>query len=67
MTLAGPRLRSRLQLDGDVAGVGLGDRGQAQLQAGAARRALHFRVSAQDLLHVGDHAVGLFERGCRPA
>ena len=52
-----------LQLDGDVAGVGFGHRRQAQLQAGAARGAFHFRRRAQDLLHVGDHAVGFFERG----
>ena len=33
-----------LQLHGDVAGVGLGDRGQAHLQARPARDALHFGV-----------------------
>ena len=50
------------QLDRDIAGVGFGDGGQAELQAGAPRSALHLGDGAQDLLHVGDHAVGLFER-----
>ena len=56
-----------LQLDGNIAGVGFGDRGQAQLQAGAARSAFHFRRGAQDLLHVGDHAIGFFAATNRPA
>ena len=51
-----------LQLDRDVAGIGFGHLGEAQLQAGAARRALHFGRLAQNLFHMGDHAIGLFER-----
>ena len=51
-----------LQFDGDIAGVGFGHLGESQLQAGAARGALHFGRLAQNLFHVGDHAIGLFER-----
>ncbi len=54
-----------LQLDGNVAAVGLGDGGQAQLQAGAARRAFDFRDFAQHLLDVANNAVGLSQRGTR--
>ena len=48
-----------LQFDGDVAGVRLGNRGQAEFEPGAPRRALHFRRVLQDRLDVTEHAVGL--------
>ena len=52
------------QLDGDVAGVGLGHGGQTKLQAGAARVALDLRELAQHLLDVRDHAVGFVAVRC---
>ena len=50
-----PRSRSRFELDGEVAGVGFGDGGEAELQAGAPRSALHFGRALQDLLDAEQH------------
>ncbi len=57
--------RSRLDLeaDGEVAAVGLGDGGEAELQAGAAGGDVDLGSAVEDLLDVGEHAVGLGERG----
>ena len=55
-----------LEADGEVAGVGLGDGGEAHLQAGAAAGDLDLGRAAQDLLDVLEDAVGLGERcACR--
>jgi len=61
MTSSPLRSRWRFQLHRDIAGVGFGDGGQAELHSGTPRSALHLGDGAQDLLHVRDHAVGLFE------
>ena len=58
-------LAIRLQLDRDVAGVRLGHGRQAELQTGAARRALHLRRGAQDGIDVRQHAVRLLQRASR--
>ena len=50
------------ELDGEVAGVGFGDGGEAHLQAGAAGGAFDFGRSAQDPFDVLEDAVGLGER-----
>ena len=53
------------QLHGEVAGVRLGDAGEAELQPGAAREALDVRRLLQQPLDVAQHAVGLVERRAR--
>ncbi len=54
-----------LQLDRNIAGIGLGHRGQAKLQPGAAGEALYFGHLRQHALDLHHHAVGLFERCAR--
>ena len=51
-----------LQLDQDIAAVGFRDCGQAELQTGASRSALHLRHGFQDFFHVGHYAVSLRQR-----
>ena len=58
-------LAMTFQLDADIACVRFSHRGRPELQAGAARSALHFGRIAQDLLHVGDDAIRLAERSAR--
>ena len=50
-----------LQLHRNVAGIGFCHLRESQLQASAARRALYFGRFAEDLFHVRDHAIGLFQ------
>ena len=57
------RSRFGLEEDGEVAAVGLGDGGEAELQAGAAGGGHDLGSAVEDLLDVGEHAVGLGERG----
>ena len=52
-----------LEADGEVAGVGFGDGGEAHLQAGAAAGGGDLGGAAQDLLDVLQDAVGLGQRG----
>ena len=54
-----------LELDREVAGVGLGHRGQAQLQAGAARSVFDLGNGVQDAVDVLQHAIGLGQRAAR--
>ena len=48
------------ELDGDIAAIGFGDGGEAELQAGAAGGAFDFGRLAQDFFDGGDYAVGIF-------
>ena len=52
ITSSTPRSRSRFSFTEKSPVIGLGDGGQAELQAGAPRRALDFGSLAQDSLHV---------------
>ena len=52
-----------LEEDGEVATVCLGDGGEAELQAGAAGGGHDLGGAVEDLLDVGEDAVGLSERG----
>ena len=52
-----------LEHDGEVAGVGFGDGGEAHLEAGAARGGGDFGDGVEDLVDVEEDAVGLLEGG----
>ena len=55
-----------LEADGKVAGVRLGDGGEAHLQASTSRGDLDFWSVVQNLLNMCENAVGLCKRGaCR--
>src|SRR5215469_10173623 len=50
------------ELDADVAGVGLGDCGEAELHAGAARRGFDLRRLVEDALDVVENSARLIKR-----
>ena len=54
-----------LELDGEISAVGFGDPGKAELKAGAAGVAFHFRNRQDNFFHAEEDVVGIGQRRAR--